>query len=203
MDKIDYVDIVNRLKVEAKEEFPSFPKVVNCYSALYAAIYKDGSFSTSCSTDFLRNANECFMLMSSINNAGGCWYILYYIDNQGIPHKEGFIDGQWSIVVNDLGSGWNQRHGIFLRYQDKEIARCEWKDSKSSEKPFGDIIRRYLTVRHCKTIDEAILSLKVLDLNIVIHHNADRMAFLNAYFSEEIKNYKGLLDELKVIIGKE
>ena len=202
MRKIDFKSIAKKLEVEAKEVLPTFQKAVHSYSVLYAAIYEDGSFSTSCSSEFLRNANECFMLVSSTNNAGGCWYVLYYIDDIGIPHSEGFIDGQWSIVVNDLGSGWNRRYGLFLRFQETEIARCEWKDSKSSENTFGEIIRRYLAVRHCETLDEAILSLKVIDLNTVVHHQADRIDYLNAYFSEEIKKYKGLLDELKVIIDK-
>ena len=77
MAKNDFISIVNKHKVEAKEALPSFPKAFYMsHSFLYVAIYDDGSFKTSCDNSILAEAEECFMLVSGITIYDECWHIL-------------------------------------------------------------------------------------------------------------------------------
>lgn len=204
MNKIDFIKIIGKLKEDAKEELPSFPEAFYMsYSFIYVAIYEDGSFETSCSTTILNNAIECFMLVSGFNNYGACWYILYYIDGDGVPHKDAYIDELWTISIDYLGSGDKRSYDMSLRFDEMNITSSEWKDPKSSEKALRDIVGRYLAIRHCKTIEEARLCIEVIGLKKELQNQRNRTAYINAYLSEETNRYKKLLDDIKALIGKE
>lgn len=204
MGTVNLINIVNCLKKEAKEELPYYPKTeYKNISNLYAAIYDNGSFATSCSTSILTNANECFMLISGLNCYGAYSHILYYINEDGIPHKEGFIDGRWSILTQNIKFGSNPYYYadvLFLKIDNCEIARSEELNNETCEKAFRDIVGKFLAIRHCKTTDEAKLTIKVLEMETEMHNNKNMSDFIKAYLTEESKKYKHILDDLKELL---
>ena len=200
MGNTNFINIVNILKEDAKEELPIYPGkfFYKSISFLYAAIFDIGSFSTSCSSSILINANECFMLVSGLNCFESYSHILYYIDDNGIPHKEGFIDGRWSIVTRNIRFGVNPYHygdALFLNFDDVEIARSK-ELNKTCENVFKDIVGKYLAIRHCKTLEEVKLSAKVLEMDKEMQSNKNMTDFIKAYLSEEIQMYKDILSKI-------
>lgn len=204
MGTVNLINTVNCLKKEAKEELPYYPKIeYKSFSYLYAAIYDNGSFTTSCSSSILLNANECFMLISGLNCYGAYSHTLYYIDEDGIPHKESFIDGRWSILTQNIKFGSNPYYYadvLFLKIDNCEIARSEELNNETCEKAFRDIVGKFLAIRHCKTTDEAKLTIKVLEMETEMHNNKNMSDFIKAYLTEESKKYKHILDDLKELL---
>lgn len=198
MGKIDFVNIVKRLKEEAKDVLPQFPDAFYIsITALYAAIYDDNSFLTSCSTGILDNAKECFLLVYGRNNADAVWYIFYHIDENGIPHQEGYIDDNWSISIGDSRYGGTSYHHLSLRFDDCSVDKSEWIYPEDCEKALNDIIGKYLTMKNCKTIEEARLYSEVIALKKEMIGNKNREEFFHAKMSNEIEVYKDLIERLK------
>ena len=195
---IDFIKIAKQLKEDAKDALPFFPGVhYMTINPLYLAVNNDGSISTSCSTVILKDIVECFILVIGTNNAGGTWYILYYIDTNGIPHHEGYIDDRWSMSIEDSRYSGVTYYDFSLRFDDSQVSKSTWINPKDSEKAFREIVSTFLTLRGCKTLKEAELFAEVIEKNKEMIAVKNRDEFLRALLSKEIDMYKELLDELK------
>ena len=198
MGRIDFTNILKQLKDEAKDALPNFPKAFYMsITALYVAIYDDDSFTTSCSTSILENAKECFLLVYGKNNAEATWYVLYYIDEDGIPHQEGYINDKWSLYIRESRYGGTLYHNLSLCFEGLDVDNSEWLNPKDCEKALNEIIGKYLTMKKCKTIEEARLYSEVLAIKKEMIGNKNRDDFFLAKMSKEIEFYKELIEGLK------
>lgn len=186
---------IKRYKDSLSSENESYVKT------LYVAISEDNEVYCSTTPHILSKAHRCILIHSRSALAVSNWYTWYtleYIDKDGSV-TGGFLGNGFSIYTDWVGSWSNQR--MYLKHEDLEIYSCP--------APFEDKMQKvwdlYQRVKKAKSNAEIELIAEMIEKDETILEQEKEIAslkFTNKLLEKQKKQYKNLLDDIKVLVRK-
>lgn len=186
---------IKRYKNSLSSENESYVKT------LYVAISEDNEVYCSTTPHILSKAHRCILIHSRSALAVSNWYTWYtleYIDKDGSV-TGGFLGNGFSIYTDWVGSWSNQR--MYLKHEDLEIYSCP--------APFEDKMQKvwdlYQRVKKAKSNAEIELIAEMIEKDETILEQEKEIAslkFTNKLLEKQKKQYKNLLDDIKVLVRK-